>query len=231
MPRLADRRAFVAAGLMLGAAVFANVRRPSSRAADGAAPPLAAVIPERFGAWRIDTAVPVVLPSPDLQAVVERTYAQVVSRTYANAAGNRIMFLLAYSVDQTEAATQAHSPEVCYPAQGFTVVRRAEETVAAGDLRVPAVRMLTRAPGRVEPVTFWFTIGDTVPRNSLQLRLASMRHTLTGQIADGLLVRVSSIDTDERHAYAMHDAFLNDLLTVLEPTLARRVFGTGTSLA
>ena len=40
---------------------------------------------------------------------------------------------------------------------------------------------------------------------------------LTGQVPDGLLFRVSSVDPDAKRAYAVHEAFIADLLKAAKP--------------
>ena len=40
------------------------------------------------------------------------------------------------------------------------------------------------------------------------MRLAQLRYTLTGEIPDGILVRVSSIDRDESGAYERQADFI-----------------------
>jgi EpsI family protein len=222
---LVDRRMFVAAGMMLSAAVLAQSSRPVLKQNLAAAPNLDTDVPAQFGSWKIDPNVPLVLPPPDLQAVVERTYSQVLSRTYVNQAGQRIMFLVAYTQDQSDPVTQAHSPEICYPAQGFAVVNRRDDTVVIGAHRVSAVRMLARAPGRSEPVSYWVTVGETVPRMGIEARLASMRYMLTGGIPDGMLVRVSCIDANEGRGYTAHDLFLNEMEPALAQGFDRRLLG------
>ena len=47
-------------------------------------------------------------------------------------------------------------------------------------------------------MTYWFTVGDTAIKNKLQQRMVEVKLGLTGQIPDGLLFRVSSIDARRR---------------------------------
>ena len=56
--------------------------------------------------------------------------------------------------------------------------------------------MTTSLRPRNEPVTYWLTVGDQVITNKFDKRIAEIRLGLTGQIPDGLLFRVSSIDND-----------------------------------
>ena len=52
-------------------------------------------------------------------------------------------------------------------------------------------------------MTYWLTVGDQVIRNKFDKRMAEIRLGLTGQIPDGLLFRISSIDDDPARAFAM----------------------------
>jgi hypothetical protein len=54
---------------------------------------------------------------------------------------------------------------------------------------------------------------------------------LTGQISDGLLVRVSSIDESPAHAFPVHDLFANDLLAAMPTADRTRISGLGSELA
>jgi EpsI family protein len=75
------------------------------------------------------------------------------------------------------------------------------------------VRRLTTTKGpRDEPVTYWLTVGDHVIRNKFDKRLMEFRLALTGQIPDGLLFRISSIDKEPERAFTMQQQFVADLM-------------------
>jgi EpsI family protein len=80
---------------------------------------------------------------------------------------------------------------------------------------------------RQEPVTYWFTVGDRVVRNKFEQRLVELRLGLTGQVPDGLLFRVSSIDANPTHAYQVHDAFVKAMLAAVPPVSRTRLSGLG----
>ena len=63
-------------------------------------PNLETMFPKAFGDWRVDTSMPVILPSPDVQALLDKIYNQVLSRSYVNAKGERIMLSVAYGGDR-----------------------------------------------------------------------------------------------------------------------------------
>jgi hypothetical protein len=52
-----------------------------------------------------------------------------------------------------------------------------------------------------------------------------MRLALTGQVPDGLLFRISSIDADPNHAFVVQDQFVNELLRATTPNDRARLAG------
>ena len=109
---------------------------------------LEALFPRQFGDWKVDNAIPVQMVAPDVQALLNELYNQVLERTYVNSQGARIMLSVAYGGDQSD-ATRAHWPEVCYPARVSRSIERDRgradvERHAAGS----STRHEARAPGR-----------------------------------------------------------------------------------
>ena len=68
-------------------------------------------------------------------------------------------------------------------------------------------------------------VGSEVATTGIEQKLAQMRYGLHGVIADGMLVRVSSIDTDTARAHAAQAAFIADLAESLSGRERARVFG------
>src|SRR6267378_4531886 len=121
-----NRIALLITGLMFAASVGAIVARPTTKASD-------------LG-----------------QALLDKLYSQILTRTYVNSAGYRIMLSLAYGSDQ-RGSLQAHKPEVCYPAQGFALQANEAASIATSYGAIPVRRLLTSLGARKEPVTYWFT--------------------------------------------------------------------------
>ena len=214
--------ALLLAALMAAAAVGGIVMRPTLKS-DVAEVSLEAMVPREFADWReVPQGVRVV--NPQTEELLDKLYSEVLARTYVNAQGYRIMLSLAYGSDQ-RGALQAHKPEVCYPAQGFTVHANEPALLATADGDIPARRLFTTLKQRHEPVTYWFTIGDKASPGPIGKRLVEMRLALTGRIPDGMLFRVSSIDRDARHAYALQQRFVTDLLKNLSPQARKRLSG------
>lgn len=219
-------KAFVAALVMCAGSALALVARPTARIADrGPKVELEQIFPQRFADWRIDTSLPVVLPSPDAQEVLNRIYNQTLARTYINSRGERIMLSVAYGGDQSDNMA-VHKPEVCYPAQGFEVLESADVHLSLAGRDVPARRLLTRLGSRVEPLTYWITVGDRVPGVSgFRQKFAQLAYGLRGTIPDGMIVRVSSIDRQSQGAWALQARFLDDLIAAVPEDGRDRVIG------
>jgi len=136
------------------------------------------------------------------------------------------MLSLAYGDDQRADLT-AHKPEVCYPAQGFQLHSNAEDELATPFGQIAVRRLNTSLGARKEPVTYWFTVGDRAIRSKLDQRIVEVRLGLTGQIPDGLLFRVSSIDPEPSRAYVEQDKFVAELLKAVSSRDRIRLAGLG----
>ena len=211
--------------LMVAGAVAGTWGRPSVHLADQIGKPdLETLVPTAFGSWRVASGQPLILPSPDVQAELDAIYNQVLARTYVNAAGQAIMLTIAYGGDQSD-GTSAHRPEVCYPVQGFAITSNQAGTLRIGQREMGVRRLMARRGSRNEPVSYWVVVGDEVVTTGIGQKLAQMRYGLRGVIADGMLVRVSSIDADTDRAHALQAGFLGELSSALDAKSLNRVFG------
>lgn len=200
--------------------------KPTKLAADqGTRIHLETMIPKQFGKWAIDTTIVPVQVSPDVQARLNKVYDQTLSRTYVHEDGKRIMLSIAYGGSHGE-GMQTHRPEICYPAQGFSISRVlavAALNTAYGNL--PINRLVATYGPRVEPITYWVVVGDVRTGFGLQMKLAQLRYNFTGIVPDGMLVRVSSIDINENSAYAVQERFILDLLAAMTDADRLRIVG------
>lgn len=217
--------AIAAATLMVTVAVLAVLMRPKPR--DASLPPsivLETAVPKAFGTWRELPAGAVQVVNPQTQEILDKLYSQTLSRTYVNTQGYKVMLSLAYGDDQ-RGGLQAHMPEVCYPAQGFKLEAASEHVVKTpfGDIR--AKQLVTTLGARHEPITYWFAMGDRAVTSAWDKRLVELRLGLTGQVPDGLLFRMSSIERDPAAAYRAHDSFTRELLEALPPDERRKISG------
>ena len=185
---------------------------------------LEAMIPARFGSWKVDPTIVPLTPSPEQQGALARIYDQTLSRTYVDPAGRRVMLSIAYGGEQSR-ALQLHLPEVCYVAQGFQVAGEGSGELATRFGTLPVQRLVASQGERNEPITYWITIGDRATRSGIEQKLRRLAYGLSGQIPDGMLVRISSITTDEAGAWRLHDRFAADLLDSLDAAGRKRLIG------
>lgn len=220
------RRAVLALGLMATTAAVAHWARPTIHLAErGPKVELDSWFPTSFGDWRVDDSLPVVLPAPDVQALLKSIYNQILSRTYVNRSGERIMLSVAYGGDQSD-ATRAHRPEVCYPAQGFQISENAVGEIPLGSARLRVRQLMSHQGPRHEPITYWIVVGEKVAVSGTEQKLAQLSYGFRGQIPSGMLVRVSSIDPDAQHGYSIQARFLNDLVAAVPSAARSYIFGS-----
>jgi EpsI family protein len=175
---------------------------------------LDSIIPKQFGDWREDEKVVYQQVSPEVKAALDKIYTQVLTRTYVNSRGYRVMLTIPYGKNQSDGLS-AHDPEGCYPSQGFKIMTKRKEVIRTSVGEVPVRRMEAVNGPRYEPVTYWFMVGSQAVNNDLDKKVAQFRYALRGEIPDGLMFRVSSIDPYAQQADKIQVAFIDDLLKTL----------------
>jgi len=219
------RRALAAAAAMVACAGIAEAGKPRKRLSEVLPRfDLEREIPAVLGAWRVDPNIVPVLPSPDVTETLSRIYDQTVGRTYFRPSGERVMLSLAYGGAQTR-ELRAHRQEVCYSAQGFQVSGLERKTLRIDGAVIPATLMVARSGARIEPVTYWFTMGAHAVMSLWDRQRVQFEYSLQGLIPDGFLVRFSSIDAEARRAFALHMQFAEDLMAHTAPALRARLLG------
>ncbi len=212
--------------MMIVSSALAIKLKPNHRLADQRPPiSLAQAIPESFGDWHIDTSIVPINPSPDVQARLDAIYNQTLARTYANSKGQRIMLSVAYGADQSGDGSQVHRPEFCYTAQGFRITLNDIGDVLTQYGVLPVRRLLAVQGSRVEPITYWITVGDRATLPGISRKLSQIAYGLTGKVPDGMLVRVSSIDPNTEQAYQLQQSFIRDMLAATAPDNRLRIAG------
>lgn len=212
--------AWFMAALMCSAAIAADVFKPDRKF------PLIHLkdsVPVEFGVWRKEEEA-VRLVNPQVAGGIEDIYDEVLTRTYVNRDGDRIMLSMAYGSDQ-RGERQAHLPPICYPAQGFRLEALSDGllSTAFGDISV--TRLTTSMGSRHEPVTYWLTMAGIVVHNEFDKRKVQVQLLPTRHIPDGLLFRVSSIDSDASHAFRVQQQFAADMMSAVSPKLRQRLSG------
>ena len=221
------RLPIILALVMVTSSVAGFALRPTLKTDQAPRYRLEEIVPAQFGDWKMlpDSSTQVV--NPETEQLLSSLYSQILARTYVNAAGYRIMLSLAYGDDQ-RGGLQAHKPEVCYPAQGFTLLSNVPGHLDTKFGSIDVRRLSTRLQTRFEPITYWINVADTPVSNVLQKRMLELKLGLTGQVPDGLLFRVSSIDDSTSRAFLMQQAFVSDLLRAASPIDRKRLAGLET---
>ncbi|GIX54960.1 EpsI family protein [Sphaerotilus sulfidivorans] len=211
--------------IMLLSGFSANQIKPTNFMADTRGGiKISSIIPENFGAWKkMDLSTGVV--NPQQQQLLDELYTELVTRTYTSSDGYVIMLSMAYGKNQND-SFQVHLPEICYPAQGFQVgaSRKMALTTPYGEIPIKQLET-TFQSRRVEPVTYWTTIGNHAVKSGLDKKLKEMSYAMQGDIADGLLFRISSIDTDKPRAFSMQQKFIQEMLASITAADRLRLAG------
>jgi EpsI family protein len=225
--RIANRRAWLASGLMLGTALLGQSLVPTRRLAELRGPfKLGGLVPTTFGEWRLDPYSGNAVVNPQTTALLARLYSQILERVYIGPKGERVMLSIAYGDDQTDPSVQLHYPEVCYPAQGFQIKRSWTDTLQTPRGAI-AVRRMETELGRERPeaVTYWTMIGDQQSLGGWSHKKAELMHGFRGEIVDGLLFRVSSLSLDSGPAFVLQDRFVTDLVHALGASARMQLTG------
>lgn len=222
---MATRAAALLAAMLL-AAWLAQVLKPTRQLAQQLETiHLMEQVPRAFAGWREDESTVPVLPDPTLQARLDTVYDQTLARSYVNAGGERVMLTIAYGRDQSSEATAVHRPEFCYGAQGFSVRGNGIERVPLEAGAVTVQRLVGTLGTRVEPISYWVTLADQATLPGFGRKWAQLRLGLSGYVADGMLVRVSTLGMPAGRAYSAQDRFLQDLARAVPRGVRARYFG------
>ena len=217
--------AWLIAALMCSAAVGSPWARPNFPDVPNF---LESTVPLTFGEWRrLEERAQII--DPATKEKLREIYKEWLSRTYINEAGDRIMLSIARSGNQI-GVQQAHIPDVCYPAQGFEIGGVEDSALLTAYGPVPVTRLTATMGARYEPITYWLTMGDQVIKTQWDKRWVQIRGLLTGESPGGLLFRVSSIDRDSAHGFAIQEKFVADMMDSVTPEGRQKLSGLRSSI-
>ena len=148
------------------------------------------------------------------EANLNSVYDGVLSRTYVNSKGERMMLSLGFTAQQGGKA-KPHWQEICYRAQGFTVAGLTVVPTQLAGRQLPVNRFVGLQRNRVEPVSYWLTLGDVVLTDRFERFMHLLRLSLKRETTDGFLVRVSSLDKETEQAFAQQMVFMESLFAAL----------------
>ncbi|WP_293996369.1 exosortase-associated protein EpsI, B-type [Sphaerotilus sp.] len=217
--------ALIAAVFMSLTAASANHLRPTHYFSDTRGTrTLEKIVPARFGTWQQqDLAGNIV--NPQQQQLLGELYSEQINRAYVSAQGYRIMLSIAYGKNQND-SFQVHLPEICYPAQGFQVLSNYRVNLDTDFGKIPAKQLKTTYQSqRIEPVTYWTTIGNYAVKSGTDKKLKEIEYAMKGEIADGLLFRISSLDPDLPRAFSAHQQFVSSMMASISAEDRLRLSG------
>lgn len=179
-------------------------------------------IPKTFGQWQeVQQTTPQVSMVSDERSLINQLYDDTLMRTYVNSEGRQIMVALAYAKEQRQ-DVKVHQPDVCYPAQGYQMLRSQITEFKSIGRRAPVIgkQQLYNGQNHLEAVSYWIRVGDRTLTSGLQMRLKIIQDgLLKNRLDDGILVRVSSVITDDNKlndAYKLQEQFLAEFVPAVE---------------
>ncbi|WP_424193376.1 exosortase-associated protein EpsI, B-type [Ampullimonas aquatilis] len=218
--------------LMVGGVLLSEAIKPKTKIIDLIGKlNLESTIPTHLSNWQVEDTSPTLIISPEQAETLSRIYSQIITRTYINPKGQRIMLSIAYGEDQRD-ENQMHYPEVCYPAQGFIVKSLQNESIVLSEQTLPIKRLEADfGSERHENITYWTTIGNKVSTQNWKKKYFELSYGLKGYIPDGLLFRVSTIGKNSRDDFELQDGFLIELTNSIDATFKSRIIGNSSNLS
>lgn len=183
------------------------------------------LVPLTIGSWEVTPSNAVVLPPPQEGSLAAELYSQQVSRLYVSRTEIPVMMVIAYGDTQSD-SLQLHRPEVCYAAVGFDIKdsRRIDIPVVAGGA-LPARALFARSNDREEPIIYWTRIGDFLPASGTDQRVMRLRTEMRGYLADGVLVRLSTVADPTPEIFEGLKQFAAQMLLASDPLVLPALVG------
>jgi EpsI family protein len=177
------------------------------------------MVPLAFGGWEVMPSNAMILPREDENSLAATLYSETVSRLYTSPTRMPVMLVIAYGDTQSD-RLQLHRPEICYTAIGFEVGGSRKVAVGMpGGEDVPMRALVARNSQRIEPILYWTRIGDFLPTSATEQRNAKIRTALQGYVADGVLVRMSTVAEPTPEVFAELEAFSREMIKASDPRI------------
>jgi len=222
---LPDRRDFILGAGLIGIAGAAQALIPRRKVSLIGNRKLETMIPHNLPGFAALNGGGIIAPAPK-GSLADRLYSQTVQRLYQTPEGDVVMLLIAYGGTQSD-NLQLHRPESCYPAVGFSIYDTGNREIAlGGDANVPVRRLAARLDQRVEQIWYWARVGEYLPLNGAEQRTVRFKNALAGIIADGVLVRMSTLTLDEARGDQVNEAFARAMIAGIGPDGRRVLLGT-----
>jgi len=213
-----DRRQLLVAGACLGAAAGAAALTPRRSLSLLGKAKIEDITPRVFAGWREIPIGQVVQPR-DEGTLSDQLYSQLLTRVYLReATGDAVMLAIAYGDTQSD-LLQLHRPEACYRSFGFELSDSTNQVVALpGGAQLPTRSMVATATGRTENVSYWTRIGEYLPTSQREQGLDKLKTSMRGFIADGMLVRCSSLGENTNHLMTVIAEFQAAMVMAITPS-------------
>lgn len=212
-----NRRDILLGGGLIAAAASAEVLRPRNTLVllpEGRN--LEDVVPKAIGPWRPVESDAFVLPKTE-GSLSDRLYNQTLNRFYEAPDRAPVMLVIAYGAVQND-LLQLHRPETCYAAVGFEISDSRPSLVSLNEVaKLPARELTARSERRVEPILYWTRIGDDLPTTGREQRWVKLRQQMNGYLADGILVRMSTIGEPSAESSAELAQFAKTMMQAIAP--------------
>lgn len=178
---------------------------------------LADMVPMQFAGWHVTPSNAVILPKAREGSLADTLYGEQVSRLYTGENKMPVMLVIAYGNTQSD-ALQLHRPEVCYGAVGFEISQSRRELVPLRNgAALPARALTATSNDRTEPILYWTRIGDFLPTTGGEQRKMKLETEMAGYVADGVLVRLSTIGEPTPQILSGLEDFARSMILATRP--------------
>ena len=175
------------------------------------------MVPTEIDGWYVTPSNAVILPQATAGSLADQLYNQTVSRLYLSKSDLPVMLVIAYGNTQSD-QLQLHRPEVCYTAFGFEISRSEKvELPLQGGAVLPARELVASTNDRVEPILYWTRIGDYLPASGNEQRYLKLKTEMGGYVADGVLVRISTVAKPGPETFRSLQKFAASMLHATRP--------------
>ncbi len=174
------------------------------------------VVPLAFAGWEVIPSNAFVLPEARKGSLADQLYDQQLSRLYVSKTRRPVMLVMAYGNTQSD-LLQLHRPEACYAAVGFEISASQPTSIPVTSTEVPSRQLLATSNDRIEPILYWTRIGDLLPTSGNQQRLMKLQTEMQGYVADGILVRMSTVGEGSVAEFSDLKDFAAEMLKASKP--------------
>jgi EpsI family protein len=211
-----NRRDVLMGGGLLAASGAAAALTPRGRLVLLGDRQLDDIIPNKIASWSHVESSNFVMPkSPG--SLADRLYSQTLTRLYISPSRMPVMLVIAYGAVQND-LLQLHRPEVCYAAVGFTVSASRRALVPLGGAaELPVRKMTAETESREEQICYWTRIGDDLPTDGREQRWVKLRQQMRGYLADGILVRMSTVGPSDPQVFDELTDFAAAMVKAVKP--------------